>query len=111
MSPNPKNSWGLGPPLWGLVRLAALGGRSGGPAAARHDGSDEPWDRETGVCEIVSLPSFRIGNQNYNFNFGFWPVSGRTWPRDPFNRVGLEKWYINHPTLAPGTNSKAASHN
>jgi hypothetical protein len=46
-----------------------------------------------------------------NCDFGFWPVSGRTWPRDPFHRVGLEKWCINHPTLAQRTNSKAVSHN
>ena len=43
------------------------------------------------VLPVFGLPSLRIGNRNYNFNFVFWPVSGRTWPRDPFNRVGLEK--------------------
>ena len=47
----------------------------------------------------IYLPSFRIGHQNYNFSFGFWPVSGRTWPRDPLKRVGLEKRCINHPKL------------
>ena len=31
-----------------------------------------------------------------DFDFGFWPVSGRTWPRDPFQRVGLEKWCRTH---------------
>ncbi len=46
-----------------------------------------------------NLPSLRIGNENYNFNFGFWPVSGRTWPRGPFNRVGLEKWCRNQPKV------------
>ncbi len=64
---------------------------------------------EPGTLVNLNLPSFRIGNTNYNFNFGFWPVSGRTWSRDPFNRVGLEKWCRNHPQLAPETNSKAVS--
>ncbi len=47
----------------------------------------------------LPLPSFRIGHKNYNLYVGFWPVSGRTWPRDPFQRVGLEKWCRNHPQL------------
>ncbi len=39
-----------------------------------------------------NLPPFTIiGNRNPNFYLGFWPVSGRTWPRDPFQRGGLEK--------------------
>ena len=29
------------------------------------------------------LPSFRIGDNNYNLNFVFSPISGRTWPRHP----------------------------
>ncbi len=29
-----------------------------------------------------------IGNTNYNFNFGFWQVSGRTWPKTPLNGPG-----------------------
>ncbi len=33
-----------------------------------------------------------------------WPYN---WPRDPFQRVGLEKWCRTHPKLAPETNSKA----
>ena len=34
-----------------------------------------------------------------DFDFGFWPVSGRTWPRDPFQRVGLEKWCRTNPKI------------
>jgi hypothetical protein len=41
------------------------------------------------------------------FIFGFWTISGRTWPRDPFKRVGLEKWCRNHPKLTQESNSKA----
>ena len=56
---------------------------------------------------VPDLLSFRIGNNNYNFSFGLWPVSDRTWSRDPFKRVGLEKLCRTHPKLAPGTNSEA----
>ena len=67
-------------------------------------------DLPTGrLPELRILPSLRIGNRNYNFNFVFWPVSGRTWPRDPFNQVGLEKWCRNQPKLALETNSRAVS--
>ena len=45
------------------------------------------------------LPSFRIGNKNYNFYFGFWPVSGRLGARDPLQRVGLVSDKI--PKLSP----------
>ncbi len=41
--------------------------------------------------------------------FAFWQVSGRTWPRDPFQRVCLDKWWRTHPKLAPETNSKAVA--
>ena len=34
---------------------------------------------------------------------GFWWVLGGTWPRDPFQRVGLEKWCRTHPKLDPET--------
>ena len=40
---------------------------------------------------------------------GFGTVSGRNWPRDPFQRVGLNKWCRTHPKLAPETNSNAVS--
>ncbi len=63
----------------------------------------------SGVGVVFNLPSFRINDTNYNFDFGFWPVSGRTWPRDPFKLVGLEEWCRNHPQLAPETSSKAVS--
>ena len=39
----------------------------------------------------------------------FKQISGRSWPRDPFKRVGPEKWCRTHPKLAQETNSKAAS--
>ncbi len=55
------------------------------------------------------LPSFRIANQNYNLNFGNWPICGRTWPRDPFQRVRLEIWCRTQPKLAPDANSKTIS--
>ncbi len=57
--------------------------------------------------EASSYLSFRIGNEICNFSFVFWPVSGRTWPRDPFHRVGLEKWCRTHPQLTPETNLNA----
>ena len=38
---------------------------------------------------------------------GFRPVCCRTWPRDPFQRVGLEQWCRTHPKFAPETHSKA----
>ena len=50
-----------------------------------------------------------VCNKNYNFIFSFWPISGRTWPRDPVKQVGLGKWYTNHPKLTPETNYKAVS--
>ncbi len=63
-----------------------------------------------GVKHLLTyLPSFRIGNNKYNLNFVFWPVSGRTWPRDPLKRVGLEKWCRNHPQLTPETICKPVS--
>ncbi len=55
------------------------------------------------------LLSFRIDNTNYNFYLGFRPITGRTWPRDPFKQVGLGKWYTNHPKLAPETDFNAVS--
>ena len=36
-------------------------------------------------------------------------VSGRIWPRDPFQRVGLDKWCRTHPKFAPEINSEAIS--
>ncbi len=35
--------------------------------------------------------------------------SGQTWPRDPVQRVRLEKWCRTHLTLAPGINYKVIS--
>ncbi len=57
----------------------------------------------------IYLPSSKINNKKYNLNFGFWAISGRTWPRGPFKPAGLDKWCRNHSKLTPGTNSKAAS--
>ena len=74
-----------------------------------HSGGLPPPKSSTWGAGALNLPSSRIGNKNYNFSFGVWPVSGRTWPRDPFNRVGLEKSCRTHSELAPETNSKAVS--
>ncbi len=107
------------------------------PKAAIPTGTDEPpvwlkpvaWPTDLGSSEYaqyrwiwlllfgvsphlkkqLNLPLFRIGHQNYNLYLWFWQVSGRTWPRDPFQRVGLEKRCRTHPKLAPETNSKAVS--
>jgi hypothetical protein len=66
----------------------------------------------TTQCErmfsTVDLLSFTLGNKNYSLIWGFWQISGRTWPRDPFQRVGIEKRCRTHPKLAPETN-KAGS--
>ncbi len=45
------------------------------------------------------------------FFASFDPVSDRTWPRDPFQRVGLERRCGTHPKLAPDTKYKAGSTN
>ncbi len=45
-------------------------------------------------------------------DFCFWdlgPLSGQTWPQDPFNRVQLEIWCRTHPKLAPELNFDAIS--
>jgi hypothetical protein len=75
--------------------------------------SGQTWTGPAGTdpCKSVRvpLPSFRIGNINDDAYFGFWQVSARTWPRDPFQRVGLEKGCRTHPKLAPETNYKTVS--
>ena len=43
------------------------------------------------------------------FIFCFRQIPGRTWPRDPFERVGPEKRCKTHPKSAPEANSKAIS--
>ncbi len=48
-------------------------------------------------------------NNNYDLSFVFRSFSGRAWPRDPLQRVRLEKWCRTHPKLAPETNQKAIS--
>ncbi len=49
-------------------------------------------------------------NKHYNLSFGlFRSFSGRAWPRDPFQRVKLDKWCRTHLELAPETNAKAMS--
>ncbi len=40
----------------------------------------------------------------YAFVFGFGPNSGRTWPRDPFQRVRLEKRCKTQPKIAAEPN-------
>ncbi len=79
------------------------GGQSKPPARQRSpNGSTKPrW--------LTYLPSLSIGNQNHNFYLVLGWFPGRTWPRDPFQRVGLEKCCRTHPKFAPETNSKAVS--
>ncbi len=86
------------------------------PAARRDSCRASPRDRQHHLAALTAniyvyiyLPSFRIGNKRYNFYLGFWPVSGRTWPRDPFKRAGLEKWCRTHPKLAQEINYKTIS--
>jgi hypothetical protein len=51
----------------------------------------------------LHLPWFSKGNTHFFFNFGFWQVSGRTRPRDPFQRVGLAKKVQNAQKISPRT--------
>ncbi len=83
---------GIGAIYWGMAV-----GRLGSPGAFRRlYGTQESYMVPSGggggrYPRALYSPSFRVGNNNYNFNCVFWPVSGRTWPRDPFKRVGLGK--------------------
>ncbi len=56
------------------------------------------------------LQSIMPRNKNYNLSFGlFRSFPGRTWPRDPFQRVRLKKWCRTHLKLAPETDYKVIS--
>ncbi len=96
--------------------LGGSGGASRGlPQAPRGRPSTLFFRRErvgdhSGALQLLlAVPWFRIGNQNYNCYSVFWPVSGRTWPRDPLQRIGLDKLCRKHPELAPETNYKTVS--
>ncbi len=67
------------------------------------------WALPTPSWADLHLPSLKMNNKNYNLYCGFWPVSGRPWPRDPFQRVGLKKWCRTHTKVAPENNYKAVS--
>ncbi len=63
------------------------------------------------TLRVADLITIEPRNKQYNLSFGlFRPLSGQTWPRDPLQRVWLEKWCCRaHLKLAPETNSKAMS--
>ena len=75
--------------------------------ASKEATSKEEHDRNTGHCPVFrvwpgNVPELLMRNGEYNCLFGFWPVSGRTWPRDPFPRVGFAKMVQNAPKIRPG---------
>ena len=90
----PFSRQSLLPPAWAVRRARAI------VWAARWEAVQNPWH----------LGAIKPRSKHYNLSFGlFRSLPGRTWPRDPFQRVRLEKTSRTHFKLAPETNYKAVS--
>ncbi len=64
------------------------------------------FDRSVFPILVAIMPR----NKKHDLSFGlFRSFSGRAWPRDPLQRVRLEKCNRTHPKLAPESNYKAMS--
>jgi hypothetical protein len=124
LSPSPPNPYvfdllpppsPIGPsrgPYFCINALYRMPRIPGAPEKARDPGPPRPIQAH--CCRAwpggnIDLVSIKPRCTNYNFSLVFRTFPGQTWPRDPCQRVRLDKLCRTHLKLAPETNSKAMS--
>ncbi len=105
-------------PVWGM-HLLSIAATIPVRFDVRHPGSQPGQSQGSrGHCHKtmsggrscrVNLAAIKPRNKKHNLSFVFRSFPGKTWPRDPLQRVRLEQWCRTRLKLAPETNSKATS--